>query len=41
MRIRVLDAKKKTEVAVVELDETSTVDDLNKELVKSSRFILL
>lgn len=37
MRIRVLHHAKKTELAVVELPETATVEDLNKEIKKVSR----
>lgn len=40
MRIRVLHHAKKTELAVVELPETATVEDLNQELKKASRFLV-
>jgi hypothetical protein len=39
MKIRVLHASKKTEMAVIDLPDSATVEDLNKEVSKaSSRF---
>lgn len=37
MKIKVVHAKKLTELATIELPETATVEDLNNEIRKSSR----
>jgi hypothetical protein len=36
MKIRIIHAKKKTELGVVTLDKTATVEDLNREIAKIS-----
>lgn len=40
MRIRVLHDAKKTEIAVIELPEEATVEDLNRELTKVSNLLV-
>lgn len=40
MRIRVIHASKKTEIAVIELPAEATVEDLNHELKKISTLLL-
>jgi hypothetical protein len=41
MRIRVLHHAKKTELAVIELPDSATVEDLNEELKKASNLPLI
>lgn len=40
MRIRIIHAKKKTELGIVTLDKNATVEDLNREVAKISIFVL-